>query len=118
MTNVAVQSLNCCRLCGAPALEQVRGELRGGDKGWVESKGPDGQLLHPEVQGSNVPANASNTRVICSGRDCDNSTGWMAGEMADYMRFCWNRDNPPASASPPPLPDHIVERALNNAMPV
>jgi hypothetical protein len=113
--------LNPCRLCGSIAWEQTRGQLveqpdnlrRLGvppgplEKGWVP-------WTSENVFTSTGPATAPDMRIICS--VCDNSTGWMKAETADYMRFCWNRDNPvqehpvtPPSASPvaAPVPDPV-----------
>lgn len=74
-----------CRRCGAPAIEQVRGLLGPDDKGYVE---PGEGFVN-----SNNPANALDTRVVCSSPDCDNQTGWNKAEFADYMRFKWDRDH-------------------------
>lgn len=49
-----------CRQCGWPAVEQVRGQLTENDKGYVAPRG-DG----PEAN-SNSPANATDTRVVCT----------------------------------------------------
>jgi hypothetical protein len=68
------------------ASEQVRGQLTEADKGYVP----------PSVGGdatSNIPANATDTRVVCGNPECDNQTGWNKAGFADYTRFCWDRDN-------------------------
>jgi hypothetical protein len=102
-------SLNPCRLCGSEAWEQTRGELveqsphfrKLGvpptrlEKGWVP-------WTSENEFTSTGPATAPDMRVICS--VCDNSTGWMKAETADYMRFCWNRDNPETPPAPTPVP--------------
>lgn len=111
-----------CKMCGAPAVEQVRGILQRGDKGWVgpladrseveklaphirEDRGVIDVIFPPsETYSSNNPANALDTRVICSNpafemRDgmpvyaCDAATGWNKQDFADYTRFLWNRDH-------------------------
>ena len=76
--------MRACRLCGAEAVEQTRGLLTPVDRDYVP----------PFVGGSatsNAPVNSADTRVACT--KCDNATGWNKGEMADYTRFCWDRDN-------------------------
>jgi hypothetical protein len=94
--------LNACRLCGGPAVEQVRGALKKGDMGWVgpntnQPDADDDRPVHPESVSSNNPANAADTRVACT--KCDNATGWNKQDFADYTRFVWDRDNP-AKAEP------------------
>jgi hypothetical protein len=90
-----------CKLCGAAAVEQIRGELSPDDKGYVE---PCEVIPNVRQDTSNVPANAPDTRVACSNpefviRDgekvwkCNNATGWNKQDYADYTRFVWNRDN-------------------------
>ena len=87
-----------CMNCGGEAVEQVRGDLKWGDRDFIPDRPysdtgvPIGPLFHPEQQGSNAVANALDTRVSCS--QCDNSTGWNKREYADYTRFKWDRDNP------------------------
>ena len=78
--------LNPCKQCGAEAVEQVRGLLRKGDPGWVEPSGPGAET-------SNALLNAEDFRVACS--KCENATGWNKSNYTDYMKFVWNRENPP-----------------------
>jgi hypothetical protein len=78
--------MRACKECGAPAIEQVRGGLVEGDKGYIE---PSSGVEH----NSNHPVNAPDTRVVCSNLDCDNQTGWNKTEFADYTRFKWDRDH-------------------------
>lgn len=86
-----------CKLCGSPAIEQVRGLLVEGDKGYVPPSVPGRET-------SNAPENASDTRIACSNVEraiayeeeifvCVNATGWNKQDFADYTRFVWNRDN-------------------------
>ncbi len=112
--------MKACKVCGAPALEQVRGHLTENDKGYVAPRG-----VGPEAN-SNNPANATDTRVVCSNTKlamrgpggapvvieadakawnfsyngegfvfplCDNQTGWNKAEFSDYTRFIWDRDH-------------------------
>lgn len=55
-----------CKLCGAPAIEQVRGELTEADKGYVAPHGTVGFDGVNSDASSNNPANATDTRVVCS----------------------------------------------------
>ena len=114
-----ISSLKACKMCGSQAIEQVRGELTGDDKGYVAPGNS------PVGGSSNNPANASDTRIICSntqllirgtttriGADgetwntvklgdssgmlfsaCDEQTGWNKAQFADYTRFIWDRDH-------------------------
>jgi hypothetical protein len=90
-----------CKLCGCPAVEQVRGQLTEHDKGWVPFCEP---VPNVRQETSNVPANACDTRVTCGNPEfymhdgekvwkCNNATGWNRTDFADYTRFVWNRDN-------------------------
>jgi hypothetical protein len=112
--------MKTCKFCGAPALEQVRGQLGENDKGYVAPRG-DGPHAN-----SNNAANATDTRVVCSNTKlamrgpngsrvtieadaqawnlsyngegfvfpfCDNQTGWNKAEFADFTRFKWDRDH-------------------------
>lgn len=80
------EPLSNCKLCGSPAVEQVRGELKPGDRHYVEPSGP--KDLHPT---STNPDTAKDTRVHCT--KCDNSTGWRAPDQAEFTRFTWNKEN-------------------------
>jgi hypothetical protein len=93
-------SLLPCKVCGAPAVEQVRGALGPDDKGFIAPCEP---VPNVRQDTSNAPANALDTRIACSSpefvmRDgekvwkCNNATGWNKQDFADYMRFVWNRD--------------------------
>jgi hypothetical protein len=94
-------NLVCCKICGWPAIEQVRGQLTPDDKGYVEPCVP---IDNVKQETSNAPANAPDTRVTCSNTEfvvrdgekiwkCNNATGWNKQDFADYTRFVWNRDN-------------------------
>ena len=113
--------MNNCKVCGSPAVEQVRGQLTKDDKGYVAPHGSS-----PAEASSNCAANATDTRVVCSNTKlamrgpgntkvvieadgeawnlsysgegfvfplCDNQTGWNKAEQADYTRFKWDRDH-------------------------
>lgn len=85
--------LGACRVCGAPAVEQVRGEMTKSDPGFVNAdayNAPGAPRPDPKTWSSNSPANAGDTRVTCT--KCDNATGWNKQDFADYSRFVWNRD--------------------------
>lgn len=80
-------ALNACRLCGSPAQMVRRGDLRRGDKWYVEpSEGRYG--------GSNNVANAPDTRIACTNMECENGTPWNKCDFSDYMEYVWNRANP------------------------
>lgn len=89
--------LLACKLCGAQAIEQIRGAIGPEEKGYVQPSSPGQET-------SNSAMNAADTRVICCNPEfivvdnekiwsCLNSTGWNKQDFADYTRFVWNRDH-------------------------
>jgi hypothetical protein len=89
--------LVACRICGSPGIEQVRGQLTEADKGWVAPSVPGRETSNAPVNGRDYRVTCSNPHFVIRDGDqvwqCNNATGWNKDEMADYVRFCWNRDN-------------------------
>ena len=91
--------MNPCRVCGHPAVEQIRGLMGRGD---YVGQHPD-YYLEVAAGDSNGPGihdgNRNDYRVACS--NCDNGLGWNNPDAPGYpgavkaaMLARWDAENP------------------------
>lgn len=96
-----MSELKPCRLCGADAVSQVRGEMGPGDYKEMQKQNEKGRWV-PDPDFYKVvhldESNKSDIRISCS--VCDNATPWnkadapgLPGVGVEFIRKQWNDAN-------------------------